>query len=530
MDCYTFSASGGEVVNIDLSQNSAAGEAWEIYDPDALRVNPPGACTAGYCNVTLPAKSGTYTIQVFDVGSDQTFSYNVTLQGLSDDFTCGDPLVCDQTVSGSTVVGDTDTYTFAGIANEVVNIDLSQNSAAGELWQIYDPDGLLVVNFCVGGYCNGTLPAKSGTYTIIVVDGNSDQPIPAYNLTLQGLSDGFTCGDPLVCGQTVSGSTVVGDTDTYTFAGIANEAVNIDLSQNSAAGEVWRLHDPDGLLIVDFCTSGYCDGTLPAKSGTYTIIVVDGNSDQPIPAYNLTLQGVSEGDTCGEGIVCGETVAAPIDVPGDTDSYSFFSEAGDTFNITIADTCSGPFEPVWQLYNPDGGRVGGFCGGSCNVTLPLSGTYTLIAVDSDSDEAGIYSVTVNGTSVPFTCNPPPRCPVGVDEDGDGVCDTEDNCVPATLQAEEIARARNPNQRDTNLDGFGNACDADYDNGGVVGGPDFNRLRSGFGASICDASYDPDVDAKGDGFIGGPDFSFLRLEFGGAPGPSGLPCAGTIPCP
>jgi hypothetical protein len=42
-------------------------------------------------------------------------------------------------------------------------------------------------------------------------------------------------------------------------------------------------------------------------------------------------------------------------------------------------------------------------------------------------------------------------------------------------------------------------------------------------------YDVVLDHNGDGAIGAPDVSVLRMSFSGAPGPSGLACAGSVPC-
>jgi immune inhibitor A len=108
---------------------------------------------------------------------------------------------------------------------------------------------------------------------------------------------------------------------------------------------------------------------------------------------------------------------------------------------------------------------------------------------------------------------------GPDSDADGVVDFEDNCL-------ELA---NPDQRDTNLDGFGNACDADYNNDGLVGIPDFKAMRRALGSFCGDLDYDEDLDASGDCGIGGNDFNLLRSAFGVPPGPSGLDCAGAAPC-
>lgn len=68
----------------------------------------------------------------------------------------------------------------------------------------------------------------------------------------------------------------------------------------------------------------------------------------------------------------------------------------------------------------------------------------------------------------------------VDDDNDLVQDADDNCTSVS----------NDGQLDTNQDGFGNACDADYTNDGVVGGPDYFILSVAYGAMPGDPEYDP----------------------------------------
>jgi hypothetical protein len=114
---------------------------------------------------------------------------------------------------------------------------------------------------------------------------------------------------------------------------------------------------------------------------------------------------------------------------------------------------------------------------------------------------------------------PAACTGESDGDGDGVCDPLDDCV-------DVA---NPDQRDTDLDGYGNLCDADFDNDGVVGAPDYATVVGLFGQEASDPGYDPDVDLNGNGAIGGPEFSFVLSRFGEDVGPSGLACAGSAPC-
>ncbi|MBL8201970.1 MAG: FG-GAP repeat protein [Chromatiales bacterium] len=93
-----------------------------------------------------------------------------------------------------------------------------------------------------------------------------------------------------------------------------------------------------------------------------------------------------------------------------------------------------------------------------------------------------------------------------DTDGDGVFDSVDNC---RLLA-------NANQRDTNGDGFGNRCDPDFNNNGIVDSQDGALLKAAFGSPAF-----PDRDLNGNGIVDSQDGAILKIFFGLRPGPSGL---------
>lgn len=98
-----------------------------------------------------------------------------------------------------------------------------------------------------------------------------------------------------------------------------------------------------------------------------------------------------------------------------------------------------------------------------------------------------------------------------DSDVDGVADASDNC---TLTA-------NPDQRDTDGDSIGNACDADLNGDCSVGFGDMAALKAAF----TPAPYDPDADFNGDGFVNFGDLAFMKSTFFNAPSPGpgpGLP--------
>jgi hypothetical protein len=106
-----------------------------------------------------------------------------------------------------------------------------------------------------------------------------------------------------------------------------------------------------------------------------------------------------------------------------------------------------------------------------------------------------------------------------DPDCDLAVAADDNCS---------ARA-NPTQRDSNLDGYGDACDADYDGSGGVDVADVTFLLERIGLATGDPGFDPAADHDESGVIDDPDVYLLLTTYGQPPGPSGLPCAGTVPC-
>lgn len=108
-----------------------------------------------------------------------------------------------------------------------------------------------------------------------------------------------------------------------------------------------------------------------------------------------------------------------------------------------------------------------------------------------------------------------------DGDSDLVPDSFDNCSAVANGPNEAPN----NQVDTDVDGYGNRCDGDFDNdGGNVDLDDFNLFLGDFGNP---ASSQFDMDADGDTDL--DDFNIFLSVFGGPPGPSGLGCAGTPNC-
>lgn len=97
-----------------------------------------------------------------------------------------------------------------------------------------------------------------------------------------------------------------------------------------------------------------------------------------------------------------------------------------------------------------------------------------------------------------------------DADADGVADNADNCLTTPNAA----------QLDTNGDGFGNACDADFNQDCVVNVIDLGEMRAQFFQTGPN-----DADLNGDGTVNVIDLGILRTAFFGEPGPSALASCG-----
>jgi hypothetical protein len=100
--------------------------------------------------------------------------------------------------------------------------------------------------------------------------------------------------------------------------------------------------------------------------------------------------------------------------------------------------------------------------------------------------------------------------VPLDTDGDGVADNFD------LEADNCTLVANADQRNTDGDNYGNICDADFNQNGIVDPGDFSLLKQRFGQFGW-----PDQDLDGNTIVDPGDFSRLKQMFGQPPGPSGL---------
>ncbi len=117
-----------------------------------------------------------------------------------------------------------------------------------------------------------------------------------------------------------------------------------------------------------------------------------------------------------------------------------------------------------------------------------------------------------GVAATWSAGAPAGTPFA-DLDGDATPNVFDSCLHQA-QAPPV---------DTNGDGFGNRCDADYDGSGVVDAADSSKLAASLGKRCGEVGYLPDLDSNDDCVIDATDEALYTAQRGGPPGPSGLTC-------
>lgn len=147
------------------------------------------------------------------------------------------------------------------------------------------------------------------------------------------------------------------------------------------------------------------------------------------------------------------------------------------------------------------------------------------ACDGDTDGDGFANASDN---CPLTNNP-----TQADTDTDLRGNACDNCSSAAnMLAGTVPNSSpvvNKAQLDSDSDGYGNACDADLNNSGGTTATDYSILRSVIGKLYNFSTNAAKSDLNASGSVTATDYSILRSRIGTAPGPSGLACAGTVPC-
>ena len=317
-DCYTFSGTAGDRVDISLNSDDFDTYLYLLDADGEVVVSDDGGGDGGNSRITsfaLPSTE-TFAIEATSFSGSSTGTYTLTLTRF-ESATCT-PISYGQTLEGSLEATDdesrnqtdslADCYTFSAVEGDRISVSLSSNDfdtyvflsdALGEV-VASDDDGGDGINSRIVSF-----PAPStGTFSIEATSYFGGTGTYTLTLTRTETVDCTT----LVYGQTIEGSLAAGDAasvfrtgsnaDCYTFSATAGDAIAISMNSDDFDTYLYLI-DPSGQELTSNDDGG--DGTnsrIPG-SGTTTIPATGDYSIEATSffsgetgAYSLTLQRI----------------------------------------------------------------------------------------------------------------------------------------------------------------------------------------------------------------------------------------------
>jgi hypothetical protein len=321
---------------------------------------------------------------------------------------------------------------------------------------------------------SGTLVIAAGERSVITSAGNVVEGFTSVTHTLAPTAVSFASANGLGGFDYVIGSAGFPlllqsgpGTDDYP----SESASVLTASTQPPDINAWDINNGGNITVVNMPNSG----PPPLSGGPYTEEIV---SYAPIsgnvgPNIGAVTSAVVAGQTCVSGDGAGNPTVN-CDPNPDVGAGSTWAVSGAEFDNLIL-----------KLSTNAVGKV-----------VSADAFYTLeYLIQSQDANAGNPDSFVGGT-LTFAAS-------SIDTDGDGVEDSVDNCKVEP----------NADQRDTNGDGFGNICDPDLNNDGLVTVTDFLILRGVLNTA------DDDADLNGDSLVTVTDFLILRNYLNQPPGPS-----------
>jgi hypothetical protein len=395
INAYTFSGTAGDVITALLAGNWTGVPRLELYDPAGVLRKRLDAQSIRADTLHL-ASSGIYTLLVLDSDGQQTGNFGLSLQRVNDPggaTLLGYGQTLQDTLRGRATINS---YTFSGIAGEVITAFLAGSWSTVPRLELYDPAGNLRKRVDAQTLRVDTLPlTATGTYALLVLDSDGQQT-GNYGLHIQRIT-GPTGAPVITFGQTFQDTLYArAELNAYTFSGAAGEMVTLKASGTGVSGflPVLEVYSPPGRILrrTPASTDLRVDTLRLPETGMYAVLVLD-NDGQQAGNYGFHIQRiVTPGGS--RVISYGQTLQDTLYQRGEINAYTFSGAAGEVATLRTFATGLG-FSQL-ELYHADGRLWRRIAGSNSlrmdTLRLPAGGTYTVLMLDDNGQETGNYGL------------------------------------------------------------------------------------------------------------------------------------------
>jgi len=399
---FTFSGAQNQRVSLQVSSSDFSGTIWLLKPDLSVLASIPVGPAGGFLDTTTLPANGQYTF-VIDPSGDSTGALGFTAYDVGADptapITAGGPPVTLTT----TVVGQNAYATFTGTAGQKVSVLVSNVSLDPAELDLLKPNGASLLNGPVtvtntGAWMQTTTLPVNGQYKILLDPqlGNTGSADVQLFVVPPDLSGTITPGTPL----TVT-TTAPGQNGTYTFTGVLNQRVSLNLTNVTMTSVKVSVLKPDGTnLIVKTvgASGGFAEPVKLPVGGTYKVVV-----DPQSSTYGSVTVGlyVVPADTTGT-LTLGTPLTITTTIPGQNATRTFTGTAGQRISVNFTGVTMASVKVIVKapgtspptVFQRTLGTDGDFVE---PVTLSSNGTYT---VTIDPQGASTGSVTLTFYNVP----------------------------------------------------------------------------------------------------------------------------------